>query len=288
MKFESQYVELVQGAIDELGDFDLAAESDGTQPPSRYLHDHRHEYVRTVQDVATHLQETGASAGRILEIGSFFGVVSMSLARLGFEIVALDIPEYIQNEEQLQRFSRLGITSASIQLQDYLLPFEDESFDAVIMCEVLEHLNFNPLPLLKEINRVTKPGGLFYLSLPNGANVRNRLDVLKGNPIQVSVGSFFDQLDVRHPEIVNGHWKEYTAGEVREMLTRLGFSIERQYFFCLSECLEHRTLKNRIGRTFYALFPSLKENQTTLAIRKERTPIKLTIPTTVHPTLTEL
>jgi 2-polyprenyl-3-methyl-5-hydroxy-6-metoxy-1,4-benzoquinol methylase len=281
-------VELVQNVIDELGSFDLAADSDAERAPSQYLNDHRHEYVRTVQDVAGQLQAVETHPARVLEIGSFFGVVSMSLARVGFQVVALDIPEFIQNAEQQQRFSRLGITAGSIRLQDYLLPFDDESFDAVIMCEVLEHLNFNPLPLLKEINRVLKPGGLFYLSLPNGANVRNRLDILRGHPIQVSVGSFFDQLNSRHPEIVNGHWKEYTAGEIREMLTPLGFCIKRQYYFCLSECLDGPTMKNRLGRLLYGLFPSLKENQTTLAVRDRRTPLTFTIPTTVHDTLREL
>jgi hypothetical protein len=51
---------------------------------------------------------------------------------------------------------------------------------AIVMCEVLEHLNFNPLPLIKEINRVGKPNSLFYLSLPNQAYYRNRLKLLFG------------------------------------------------------------------------------------------------------------
>lgn len=45
------------------------------------------------------------------------------------------------------------------------LPFADNSFDAVICSEVLEHLPDVPLAL-SEIGRVLKPGGKFALSVP--------------------------------------------------------------------------------------------------------------------------
>ncbi|AZU03893.1 type 11 methyltransferase [Glycocaulis alkaliphilus] len=45
------------------------------------------------------------------------------------------------------------------------LPFADNSFDAVICSEVLEHLPDVPLAL-SEIDRVLKPGGKFALSVP--------------------------------------------------------------------------------------------------------------------------
>ena len=50
---------------------------------------------------------------------------------------------------------------AGVRLQDYVLNFEEGANNAVIMCEVLEHLNFNPFPLLKEINRILSVGGVF-------------------------------------------------------------------------------------------------------------------------------
>src|SRR5262249_43301374 len=130
-----------------------------------YLRRHTPEYIRTIFDVTRFANANGTK--KILEIGAFFGMVSICLAKLGFDVVAADIPEYMSMPEQKERFDRHGIRTASVRLQDYVLPFEDESFDAVIMCEVLEHLNFNPLPLLKEINRVGAANSLFYLSLPN-------------------------------------------------------------------------------------------------------------------------
>lgn len=45
------------------------------------------------------------------------------------------------------------------------LPFEDNTFDLVISCAVLEHVRF-PFQAAKEIVRVTKPGGRIYADVP--------------------------------------------------------------------------------------------------------------------------
>lgn len=46
------------------------------------------------------------------------------------------------------------------------LPLADSSFDAVICSEVLEHMD-DPLPLAREIVRVTRPGGVYCITVPN-------------------------------------------------------------------------------------------------------------------------
>ncbi len=45
------------------------------------------------------------------------------------------------------------------------IPFEDKTFDSVMSNQVFEHV-FNPSDFLKEINRVTKMGGLFLITVP--------------------------------------------------------------------------------------------------------------------------
>lgn len=47
----------------------------------------------------------------------------------------------------------------------HTMPFKDKSFDCLISNQVLEHI-FNPDVFLKEVNRVTKTGGLFLLTVP--------------------------------------------------------------------------------------------------------------------------
>jgi 2-polyprenyl-3-methyl-5-hydroxy-6-metoxy-1,4-benzoquinol methylase len=284
--FNSDICATVDDAIQAIGSFDLIFENGSRKNagPSPYLAAHRHEYVRTVQDVAEHF--AGQSDCSVLEIGAFFGVVSVSLAKLGFRVTASDIPEYMNLAEQQERYRLLNVEVVGIRLEDFQLPFDDNRFDAVVMCEVLEHLNFNPLPLIKEINRVCAPSGLFYLSLPNQASIYNRLSLLRGKSIQVSVDDFFDQLTSH--AIVNGHWREYTADDIGTMLTRLGFEMHKHYYFSYGECLPKSSLRAILARAFYEVFPQFKENQTALAIKKERSRLIFSIPRTVHPTLRKI
>jgi SAM-dependent methyltransferase len=285
----------VDGAIAELADFNLkiSGATDGmpsvmtNSGPAGYVARHRHEYIRTVRDILQVRPPEQVSV-RVLELGAFFGVNCMALSSLGYHVTAADVPEFMELPVQVERFARHGITTKSARLEDYVLPFEDESFDVIIMCEVLEHLNFNPLPLLKEINRIGSPNSIFYLSLPNAAQIRNRINALRGGAIGINVEEFFNQLDPRSSEIVNGHWREYTAPEIREILERLGYRIAKQYYFSLGETLRSSSLRHRVARMVYERLPQLKENQTTIAVKERRTDVKFRIPATVHKTLREL
>ncbi len=281
-------VKAVDAAIAELANFDLVVSEEAASAagPSHYLRDHRHEYVRTVRDIMRVRPPEGEV--KVLEIGAFFGAVCMALSSLGYAVTAADIAEYIELPEQVTRYARHGIATKGVRLEDFRLPFEDESFDVLVMCEVLEHLNFNPLPLIKEINRVLKPGGLFYLSLPNFARAKNRLLILRGKAPGVSVDEFYEQLDPASVMIANGHWREYTMAEVKRLLEPMGFRLQEHYYFSIGETVQDGSLRKRLGRLFYRTFPTLKENQTALAIRETRTARKLTIPSTVHAELREL
>lgn len=284
----------VDKAIAEIADFDLKVEGakagmpsvDTGSGPASYVARHRHEYIRTVRDLLQYRPPDGQTV-KVLELGAFFGAACIALRSLGYQVTAADVPEFMENPVQKERFARLDIATAPVRLEDFRLPFEDESFDIIIMCEVLEHLNFNPLPLLKEINRVGTKNSIFYLSLPNAAQINNRLAMLRGKAVGINIQEFFAQLDPNSSEIVNGHWREYTGPEIREMLERLGYRIEKQYYFSLGETLPRNTLRRRVARMVYERMPWLKENQTTIAIKVKRTDLQFRIPATVHKTLSQ-
>ncbi len=54
------------------------------------------------------------------------------------------------------------------------LPYPSESFDLVVLSEVIEHLE-SFMPIVREIGRVLRPEGHFVMSTPNMARLHSRL-----------------------------------------------------------------------------------------------------------------
>lgn len=207
---------------------DLLGHNDGAGE-YRYLCNHREQYVRTVRDILDQAPlQAGQPALQILEIGPFLGVVSILLARLGYSVVVFDIEEYLACPRLCAKFQREGVRWTAGNLRDPALPFRDDEFDVVLICETLEHLNFNPLPVVDQIHRVLKMGGCLYATVPNLAREGNRIKLLRGQSIHNPIQDYFAQLDPRANMGVGLHWREYTAREIREMLERLDFTIQSQ------------------------------------------------------------
>ena len=64
-------------------------------------------------------------------------------------------------------------------LEDPELPFEADSFDLVVLADVLEHLA-DPVAALRRAAGWTRPGGAVLLSVPNIAHWRARLTLARG------------------------------------------------------------------------------------------------------------
>jgi SAM-dependent methyltransferase len=195
-----------------------------------YLNSHKDSYVRTVRDVAE-LYKNERSNRHVLEIGSFLGTVSISLKRIGYKVSALDIPEFYQSSSLRSLYQNDGIPFKGVNLRHAKLPFDSNSLDIVIACEILEHLNFNPLPVLKEINRVLKDDGYIYIGMPNQSHIFNRFKFLLGKSIHNPIEDFFKQLDRSDNMIVGLHWREYTLMEAIQMIEKMGFETISKYYF---------------------------------------------------------
>ena len=65
------------------------------------------------------------------------------------------------------------------------LPFKNNSFDVVVMAEVLEHLPY-PLVTLSEINRVLKENGEFIGNLPLAYHLKDRWQIIRGRKLLIS------------------------------------------------------------------------------------------------------
>lgn len=109
--------------------------------------------------------------GRILEYACGAAGMSAYFANKGFDVVPLDISWSALQLVELNcarhcvppaRYSRV--------LADvYALPFDNCTFDAVMSFGLLEHFTWEQLvPLLREIHRVLRPGGLHVVDIIHG------------------------------------------------------------------------------------------------------------------------
>lgn len=102
----------------------------------------------------------GSRGTRLLEIGSGLGHLVAQLED-SFETHGLDV-NYWAVRESKAVVNRTNLQTASAQE----LPFADKSFNVVIIKHIVEHLP-EPERAIKEIGRVTEPGGTLILATPN-------------------------------------------------------------------------------------------------------------------------
>ena len=249
------YDEIVKDVIEEfkISPIDMLGIGDASGEYA-YLNNLKDSYVRTIRDV-DNMFKRDRNGKKILEIGSFLGVVSISLKKLGFNVCALDIPEFYQSVALKSLYERNEIPFNGLNLRNSKLPQESNSLDAVIICEVMEHLNFNPLPVLQEINRVLKNDGYIYIGMPNQANLGNRIKLLKGRSIHNSIGDFFKQLDRNDNMIVGLHWREYTLDETMELIQKMGFDTVAKYYFHPAAHYKSNFLKEMLKKIAFSYPP---------------------------------
>ncbi|MCB9436196.1 MAG: class I SAM-dependent methyltransferase [Anaerolineales bacterium] len=140
------------------------------------------------------------------------------------KLVGLELDEIIIRKAQTNVGDLPDITLVQANL--YHLPFPDNTFHAVIMSEILEHVD-DDARALREAYRVLKPGGVVVMTVPN-ANYPFWWD-----PINKMLESVFKRKIRRGPlaGIWANHVRLYTLPELREPVQAAGFTIEAERAF---------------------------------------------------------
>ena len=146
----------------------------------------------------------GAPGRRVLDVGCRSGALSRAYLR-GNDVVGIDVDRWALDEA-----TRLGIETHWADAEQGL-PFEDETFDAVVAGELLEHLR-DPRRLVAGARRVLRPGGTLVGSVPNAYRLKRRLLFLAGRP----------------PESDPTHLQMFSAADVRALLA--GFEEPQVHF----------------------------------------------------------
>src|SRR3990172_7468535 len=142
-------------------------------------------------------------AGRILDIGCGTGSLMEQLARRGYEVSGVDASdECIQRTTERLSHVTQNMPPVVKKGRAEQIDFPDQSFDAVIAAEVLEHVEGDDLAV-KEFHRLLKPGGLCLITVP-------------ANP------ALWDISDE-----IAGHKRRYKKDDLLRLFNNASFQVER-------------------------------------------------------------
>lgn len=164
--------------------------------------------------------------GRCLDLGSFFEfAVLMKECGFNYELFinnkktsSASVEKHTLVNSKTRKKYQFNLYPFDVEKDPF--PFEDEYFDLVICCELLEHLRHDPMFMMSEINRVLKKNATLLLSTPNVASYQSVKQILMGDspylygPYKVGAEQ-------------HRHNREYTPKEITLLLEDSGFRIEK-------------------------------------------------------------
>ena len=229
--------------------------------PERYV---AWEYLSRQRLVASGiLAARGGPASRVLDVGCGSGALSIGLSEgADVEMVSMDILRARIEAARARRSSRESAATAAMRLlraDAESLPFRDETFDAVVATEVLEHLDA-PNRLFREVRRVLRPDGRFVLTTPNREALPYRVLHLFPDSTVRKWAATWTQESL-HPELVDSHGtagpkthpvrhrrEGFSVAEVEALGTSAGLPMLRGYTYRIP--LPDRLMEILTPRTF--------------------------------------
>lgn len=184
--------------------------------PSYYDKTHIRRYARTLETLTDNIQkkdkllELGTSSVIPLALQQLRPQVDVTVTDFGYELGSTGDLTCELNSHQRQ------VPYYCIDLETMPLPVSDETFDIVICCEVLEHMDVDPMFMLAEVNRVLKPGGTMLLTTPNITSTHALFKMLRGIEPYFFMQYHKDGNAYRHNY-------EYSLGGLTSLLTAAGF-----------------------------------------------------------------
>ncbi len=150
---------------------------------------------------AHRLLEHVPKGGRLLEIGCAVGFLLVAARERGFDAIGVEMSEWASGIAR----ERFGLDVRCGKLEDVEL--EDDSFDVVVLADVIEHLT-HPDRTLREIRRVLKPGGRLVLLTPDAGSAMARV------------------LGQRWWGLLDDHYFYFSRSTLRRFLENEGFEVE--------------------------------------------------------------
>ncbi|MDF7825664.1 hypothetical protein P4B35_16675 [Pontiellaceae bacterium B12227] len=234
----------------------------GESDIKQYLTMHR---VRISSQIAVQLgliERDNLNDGTMLSLGGWPGIALIILNRLtGISGTLLDHPALL-TDTMSSFYHEHGLETVAFDFSETTsrpLPLSGE-FQIIECCQCIEHWNFSPIPLFKQVfSTLLASSGNMLITVPNATSLYRRLAVLSGQNPYPAMQSFIDVDNQKDGAEVAPHWREYTKGDLQRLIAHCG-----------GTCSELRTASyapatyNSMGQRIYSLFnnlhPNFKEN----------------------------
>ncbi len=203
-----------------------------------YFEKHLHRLARTLA-----LTPKSSSAGTILELGSYLHLTPFLQPFRGYGTVhAADFGSAGGRERKCTNVAGhpFAIDVDLFNAERDRFPYDDDSIECILVCELIEHLMADPMHLILECRRVLQEGGRIVLTTPNTASFTSIARVLGGG----SNPQVFAKYETPRARSIAGppHVREYTAREVAQLLSAGGFDVETLFTESTDDGEENRPL----------------------------------------------
>jgi SAM-dependent methyltransferase len=184
-------------------------------PDNSYQVVHARRTARTVQTLLDQKPK-----GKLLELGTST-IVPIMLDHLAPDLEVHVTDFDLEKPNKSKMFVSMGADTREVpvyrvDLETQQLPVDDSTFDYVLCCEVIEHMELDPMFMISEINRVLKPGGTLILTTPNITSSRAIWKILRG------LEPYF-YMQYRHSPKLYRHNYEYSPYAITQVLKAGGF-----------------------------------------------------------------
>ena len=184
-------------------------------------------------------------SGPVLDMGCYPPNFTILLKILGYPVQGIDF-----NPDRCKHLAeRFDLDIIQWDIERSPLPFNDEAFEFVIFSEVLEHLHWDPLFALSEINRIMPIGGTLLLTTPNIYAIQRVARFLSGRSFNDPIFEFEKLRSTGHM----GHIREYAPIEIRRFLVMINFRLIKRYF---RHYYFPKSVKGLCARILFSVLPS--------------------------------
>ena len=159
--------------------------------------------------------------GSCVDIGTGHGIVPIVLHRMGYDVMSIDYPT-AGGSEAAERIAALGVRVHYADVGHDVNPLPDATVDVVFAGNVIEHIPHTPRHFLSACRAMLRIGGHLVIDTKNAVDLKTRLKMLAGVPNWPAVAGIYEN------EFNFFHHKEYTLGELADVISRARFEVVRR------------------------------------------------------------